>query len=113
MRQRIIDARERGIYVAIMLFDGWSVERKLKQPVGNPWLGHPLNAANNINGIDGDTNHDNAGVESHTLAIPAVLALQEAYVRKVVDMVNDLDNVLYEISNEDPGPQRRWHGNTT
>jgi hypothetical protein len=102
MRQRIIDARQRGIYVAIMLFDGWSVERKLRKPVGNPWLGHPLNAANNINGIDGDTNHDNAGVESHTLAIPAILALQEAYVRKVVDMVNDLDNVLYEISNEDP-----------
>lgn len=102
MRQRIIDARQRGIYVAIMLFDGWSVERKLRKPVGNPWLGHPLNAANNINGIDGDTNHDNAGAESHTLPIPAVLALQEAYVRKVVDMVNDLDNVLYEISNEDP-----------
>ena len=25
---------------------------------------------------------------------------QEAYVRKVVDTVNDLDNVLFEISNE-------------
>ena len=102
MRQRIIDARERGIYVAIMLFDGWSVESKLRKPVGNPWLGHPFNAASNINGIDGDTNHDNAGVESHTLTIAVVLALQEAYVRKVVDTVNDLDNVLYEISNEDP-----------
>jgi hypothetical protein len=103
MRLRIIDARERGIYVSIMLFDGWSVERKLRKPVGNPWLGHPLNAANNINGIDGDTDHDYAGIESHTLALPRVVALQEAYVRKVVDMVNDLDNVLYEISNEDPG----------
>ena len=30
----------------------------------------------------------------------AITALQEAYVRKVVDTVNDLDNVLYEISNE-------------
>ena len=27
-------------------------------------------------------------------------ALQEAYVRKVIDTVNDLDNVLYEITNE-------------
>ena len=25
-----------------------------------------------------------------------VLALQEAYVRKVIDAVNDMDNVLYE-----------------
>jgi hypothetical protein len=113
MRQRIIDARERGIYVAIMLFDGWSVESKLRGAVGNPWLGHPFNAANNINGIDGDSNHDNAGVESHTLAIPAVLALQEAYVRKVVDMVNDLDNVLYESLTKIPRPPRRWRANTT
>ncbi|HEV7596311.1 MAG TPA: DUF6298 domain-containing protein [Gemmatimonadaceae bacterium] len=103
MRRRISDARARGIYVAIMLFDGWSVEVKQRKPVGNPWLGHPFNAANNINGIDGDSNHDNAGVESHTLAIPEVLALQKAYVRQVIDVVNDLDNVLYEVSNEDRG----------
>ena len=32
-----------------------------------------------------------------------ITALQEAYVRKVIDTVNDLDNVLYEISNESPG----------
>ena len=29
-----------------------------------------------------------------------MVALQEAYVRHVVDTVNDLDNVLYEIANE-------------
>ena len=29
--------------------------------------------------------------------------MQEAYVRKVIDTVNDLDNVLYEIINEDTG----------
>jgi hypothetical protein len=34
------------------------------------------------------------------LRIPAVTRLQEAYARKMVDTVNDLDNVLYEISNE-------------
>jgi hypothetical protein len=103
MRRRIIDAGKRGIYVSIMLFDGWSIERKLNKPVGNPWIGHPLNAANNINAVDGDTNHDNGGAESHTLAIAAVTQLQKAYVRKVIDVVDDLDNVLYEISNEDRG----------
>ena len=101
MRRRIIEARDRGIYVSIMLFDGWSIERKMNKPVGNPWLGHPFNAANNINGVDGDTNHDNAGAESHTLASQTVTTFQEGYVRKVIDVVNDLDNVLYEISNED------------
>jgi hypothetical protein len=98
MRQRVIEAGERGIYVSIMLFDGWSVESKTSNH--NPWKGHPFKLQNNINGIDGDTNHDNQGGETHTLANSQVTALQEAYVRKVIDTINDLDNVLYEISNE-------------
>ena len=32
--------------------------------------------------------------------IAAITDIQKAYVRKVIDTVNDLDNVLYEISNE-------------
>src|SRR5262249_9472955 len=35
-------------------------------------------------------------------------ALQDAYVRKVVDAVNDLDNVLYEISNESDASSTAW-----
>ncbi len=69
----------------------------------DPWRGHPFNAHNNINNINGDPNGDGKGIESHSLAVPAVLALQEAYVHKVIDTVNDLDNVLYEITNEDNG----------
>ena len=42
------------------------------------------------------------------LAVPAVTALQEAYVRHVVDTVNDLDNVLYEISNEAADYSTAW-----
>jgi hypothetical protein len=56
---------------------------------------------NNVNGagclID---EGDGRGTEIHTLADPSVTAVQEAYVRKVIDTVNDLDNVLYEIVNE-------------
>ena len=102
MRQRVSDAGRRGIYVSIMLFDGWSIERK-GFPHGNPWLGHPFHRANNINGIDGDPNSDDQGIETHTLQMPEVSELQDAYVRKVIDAVNDLDNVLYEISNETTG----------
>jgi hypothetical protein len=36
----------------------------------------------------------------HSLHNPQVIAHQEAYVRKVLDTLNDLDNVLYEIINE-------------
>ena len=107
MRQRIIEAGQRGIYVSIMLFDGWSIETK-DMSGDNPWQGHPYNSSNNINGINGDTSGDGQGKEVHTLDISAVTSLQEAYVRKVVDTVNDLDNVLYEISNESHGNSESW-----
>jgi hypothetical protein len=42
------------------------------------------------------------------LRYPAITALQEAYVRKVIDTVGDLDNVLYEISNESRPESRAW-----
>jgi hypothetical protein len=106
LRQRVIDAGDRGIYVSVMLFNGWSVETK--GDVGNPWQGHPFNKSNNINGINGDPNNDNNGNEIHKLQIPAVTAIQEAYVRKVVDTVNDLDNVLYEICNECNSESVQW-----
>ncbi len=103
LRARVIAARDRGLYVSVMLFQGWSIDNNGKGS-GNPWPGHPFNPANNVNGVDGDVNDDGEGEEVHRLAVAAVTARQEAYVRKVVDTVNDLDNVLYEISNESTGP---------
>ena len=99
LRSRVSAARDNGIYVAVMLFQGWSVEKKPNQP-GNPWNGHPFHRENNLNGVDGDLNGDGEGTEVHTLENPAITALQETYVRKVVNTVNDLDNVLWEICNE-------------
>ena len=109
LRSRVIEAGDRGIYVSIMLFDGWSVAYP-KGPfdLSNPWLGHPFNQNNNINGINGDLNGDNSGDEIQTLQIPEVVTLQEAYIRKVVDTVNDLDNVLYHICNEASSNSQDW-----
>lgn len=107
LRERVTRAGRHGIFVSIMLFNGWSVEPK-GPAVGNPWKGHPFNAANNINGIDGDANGDGAGSEVHRLRAPEILRLQEAYVRRVVDAVNDLDNVLFEISNESSAGSAEW-----
>jgi hypothetical protein len=95
MRTRVMAARDRGIYVSIMLFNGFSIEGK-GNVGGDPWQGHPFNPANNINGIN-----TSGPMSIHTLSDPAVTALQQAYVRQVIDAVNDLDNVLYEVSNED------------
>ncbi len=101
LRQRIIEAGTRGMYVSIMLFDGWSMAQK--SGGSNPWTYHPFRSANNINGIDGDPNKDHAGYEIQNLSNAQITALQEAYVAHVIDSVNDLENVLYEISNESSG----------
>ncbi len=105
LRSRVIAARDRGIYVSVMLFQGWSI---YSHGYGNPWPVHPFNKMNNINGIDGDPGNDGEGKEVHTLKVPAVTRLQEAYVRKVIDTVNDLDNVLYEITNETAIFSKDW-----
>jgi hypothetical protein len=102
LRERVIAAGDRGIYVAVMLFQGWSY-RKLDKP-GDPWRGHPFHIDNNVNGINGNPNGDRYGWEVHSLELPEITALHKAYVHKVIDTLNDLDNVLYEITNEsNPG----------
>jgi hypothetical protein len=100
---RVRAARDRGIYVSVMLFQGWDLELKpwRQRSRRNPWLGHPLHKENNINGINGDPKGENHGLLTHTLALPEVTKLQKAYIRHVIDTVNDFDNVLYEITNED------------
>ncbi|MEW5976951.1 MAG: DUF6298 domain-containing protein [Acidobacteriota bacterium] len=103
LRQRVMEAQSRGIYIAVQLFDGWSVAHKSGGV--NPWTYHPFNKNNNINNINGDPNNDEQGYETENLSIPAIISLQEAYVRKVIDSDNDWDNVLYEIANEPDGCQ--------
>lgn len=107
LREHVVAARRRGIYVSVMLFNGWSLGDKGLH-IGNPWTGHPFNRANNINGIDGDRDHDGEGNELHTLGDSSVLAIQERYVRRVIATLQDLDNVLYEISNESAPGSAEW-----
>lgn len=103
LRRRVSAARECGIYVSVMLFEGWAMQFST-----GAWEGHPFHPQNNVNGIDADQNKDGRGLEIHTLSNPSVTALQEAYVRKVIDTVNNFDNVLYEISNENHPLSTKW-----
>lgn len=101
LRERVLKANARGINVAVMLFQGFSLDKT----GGNPELrkayhGHPYHRANNINGIDGDPNGSGTGLQVHTLENPAVLKVQEAYVRKMIDTLNDVDGLVWEIGNE-------------
>jgi len=106
LRTRVLSAQSRGIYVAVMLFNGWSIETKGFS--GNPWLTHPLRDINNIQGVMGDVNFDMLGLEVHSLIGTAANGYQKAYVRKVIDTIGDLDNVLFEISNESGAFSTAW-----
>lgn len=108
LAERVEAARLRGVYVSVMLFNGWSVEQKEGPSFGNPWRGHPFNRANNVNGIDGDPDQDGQGGEVHTLAQRDILDIQERYVRRVVDALNGFDNVLFEICNECDPRSMAW-----
>ena len=65
---------------------------------------HPFTGGNNINGIDGGA----AGLTCYNGSNSKIVNVQHAYVSKVIDTVNDCDNVLYEISNEAGGVSTTW-----
>jgi hypothetical protein len=96
LRERVIAAGDRGLYVAVMLFEGWGIHLSTA-PMHVE--GHPFHARNNVNGV---------GIESildyQVLPLdPRVQELQQAYVHKVIDTVHDRPNVLWEVANESSG----------
>jgi hypothetical protein len=96
LRDRVVAAGNQGIYVAVMLFEGFSLH--LTAAPDNV-EGHPFHAANNVNGIGIGSIDDYQVLPLD----PRVQALQEAYIRQVIDTVHDLPNVLYEVANESSG----------
>lgn len=98
LKSRVKAAKERGIYVAVVFF-GHS---------GNLNRDIFFKKENNINDIDGDPNADGYAIETRTLQVPAVTALQEAYVKRVIETVNDFDNVMYEIACESGPETTEW-----
>jgi Family of unknown function (DUF6298) len=96
LRDRAVAAGDRGIYVAIMFFDGWALHLS---PAPFHVEGHPFHAANNVNGIS-----IASILDYQVLPLdPRVQALQEAYIDAVVDTLHDLPNVLWEVANESSG----------
>jgi hypothetical protein len=104
IRARCIAAAEKGIYVDIILFGG--VGRY--DPGALTWAYHPFKSSNNIQGFNADPNNTGLPIEMYTMTQPATLVRQKAYVAKIIDTVNDLDNVLFEIGNELPYRSVSW-----
>ena len=106
LRSRLIQARDHGIYASVMLFEGWEIQ------FTDGWPNHPFHGPNNVNGIEADQDGNGAPLEFNTLSKTdmgrRVWELQQAYLRKVIDTVNDLDNVLYEVANEAHIDSTEW-----
>jgi hypothetical protein len=106
LRERVSAAGRHGIYVSVMLFEGWGLMHGNRHPPGWAWRAHPFHPGNNVNVINADRDGGGITGEVHRLGDAVVNGIQAAYLRKVVDTVNDLDNVLYEVINE--GGQKEW-----
>jgi hypothetical protein len=98
LRERVLAAGRAGIYASVMLFEGFSLH--LTAAPDNI-EGHPFHATNNVNdiGISSILDYQVLPLDSR------VEALQLAYMRKVIDTVHDLPNVLYEVANESSGQE--------
>jgi hypothetical protein len=96
LRDRVVRAGEAGIYVDVMLFDGWGLHLGMRP---DNIEGHPFHAASNVNGIG-----IASMIDYQVLPLdPRIREIQEAYIKRVVDTVEDLPNVLYEVANEASG----------
>jgi hypothetical protein len=98
LRNYTLAAGVAGIYVSVMFFEGFTMH--LTPPPDNVEA-HPFYGDNNINGVT-----IGSIVDYQVLPLePRIQDLQEAYIKKVLDTVQDLPNVLYEVSNESSGQE--------
>ena len=100
LRDRVEQLHAAGIYAGVYLFSGeWLFRFRFSGD------GYPLSGSNNVNGID-----DGGGTGAVTMTAPnAITAIQDAYVRKVIDTLNDLPNVLWIVSQEAPRDSKWWN----
>jgi Protein of unknown function (DUF4038)/Putative collagen-binding domain of a collagenase len=100
LRDRVRQLNAAGIYAGVYLFSGeWLLRFRFSGD------GYPLTGSNNVNGID-----DGGGTRSATMSAPnAITDIQDAYVRKLIDTLNDLPNVLWIVSQEAPPGSAWWN----
>ncbi len=100
LRTRVDALNNAGIYVGVYTFTAEWVGRYRCSTDGYPFTG-----VNNINGIN-----DGGGSNSFTMSSPnAITAVQDAYVEKVIDTLNDFPNVLWMVSEEAPENSNWWN----
>ncbi len=100
LRVRVRQLNAAGIYAGVYPFTG---EFLLRFRFSGD--GYPFTRSNNVNGID-----DGGGIGSVTMmATNAITAIQDAYLKKVIDTLNDQPNVLWIVSEEAPKNSEWWN----
>ena len=103
LRSRVLTMIAAGVTPSVMLFSGGHLQY-FTYSIGNPFM-----SGNNINGVTCDANANGLCEESHTLSNATIVNYEKAYLRRVVDTLNDIDNLVYEVSNEDQFDSTAWH----
>jgi Putative collagen-binding domain of a collagenase len=100
LRDRVRQLHAAGIYAGVYLFTGEFINM-----FRSPTDGYPFTGSNNVNGID-----DGGGIASVTMTAPnAITAFQDTYIKKMIDTLNDLPNVLWIVSEEAPANSVWWN----
>ena len=107
LRARVQALNAAGIYAGVYFFTGEFLLRFRCATDGYPFSGH-----NNVNGVDDGYRGGLAAtaVSSVTMTAPnAITNFQDAYVKKTIDTLNDLPNVLWIVSEEAPIKSTWWN----
>ena len=105
LRARAKTLGQAGVYAGVYLFTG-----EFLNIYRCPSDGYPLTGANNINHVDDGYVKGGHGTAAITMKAPnAITRVQDAYVEKVIDTLNDLPNVLWIVSEEAPPDSTWWN----
>jgi len=104
LRAEVQQLQTNGIYAIVELFDANQLTSARCSTDGYAFTG-----ANNINGVDDGYTSGSGGTNSVTMTGPnAISGIQDTYVKKVLDTLNDLPNVIYEVAEEQPAGSATW-----
>ena len=107
LRERVETLNNAGIYAGVYLFSGeWLLRFRC------PTDGYPFSGTNNVNGIDDDYKGGppETQVGAVTMTAPnAITGFQDAFVKKTINTLNDLPNVLWIVSQEAPENSTWWN----
>jgi len=103
LRARALQLQQNGIYAIVQLFDGLQLHdnRNGGTADGYPFGDNGAGSYNNVQSIGDD--HAWGSINASLPNTSAnIMPYQDAYVKKVLDTLHDLQNVLYEVSEEAP-----------